>query len=59
MGFRYDKNGAVKIDEESGRLVGYCRHHDIEEFEEVLNIYGVWHGELRKFLDGYKKKEEE
>ncbi len=58
VGFRYDKDGGIKVDEESGRLVGYCRHHDIEEFEEVLSVYGAWHGELRKFLAAYNKESE-
>jgi hypothetical protein len=57
IGIRYDDDGATKFDEDSGRLATYCRHHDIEEFEPVLATYGAWHGELRRFLDAYKKEE--
>ena len=55
VGIRYDKDGAIKVDDTSGRIIGFCRHHDIEEFEEVLSVYGAWHGELRKFLIAWNR----
>ena len=57
VGVRYDEDDAAKVDEESGRLQTYCRNHDVEEFEQVLSVYGAWHGALRQFLSAYRSDE--
>lgn len=49
-GIRTDEDGEVIADEDSGRTKTYCRHHDIEEFGEVLERHGAYHSDLRKFL---------
>jgi Fe-S cluster biosynthesis and repair protein YggX len=54
-GLRLDEDGNILRDEETGRIKTYIIPHDIEEFEDVLERHGAYHGALRKFLEAHTK----
>ena len=61
VGVRLDSDGSLMVDGKTGRAKTFCRKHDIEEFEDVLERHGAYHFALRKFLVAYgrsKQKDE-
>lgn len=54
-GVKLDEHGEVEYEEKTGRPKTYLRHHDIEEFEEVLERHGSYHKGLREFLEAYAR----
>lgn len=54
IGIVRDKDGEVAFDEGSGRVKIRMNHHDIEEFEDVLQRHGAYHKDLREFLRAYE-----
>lgn len=55
VGIRFEEDGHAKEDEKTGRIRTYCKHHDIEEFEDVLERHGPYHKSLRSFLIAFAK----
>lgn len=53
---RFDEDGSPIMDEATGRFKVYLRHHDIEEFADILKRYGAYHDSLRAFLEAFGKK---
>lgn len=56
---RVDSKGKTERDEETGRIKVSLAHHDIEEFNEVLQRHGAYHAELRTFLRTFERQKEE
>lgn len=53
-GIRLEEDGiAPRMDEKSGRIRTYCKPHEIEEFEQVLEVHGAYHKKLRDFIDAF------
>lgn len=52
-GIRMDEDGQPGIDDKTNRIRSYCKMHDIEEFEDVLERHGGYHKSLRKFLAAF------
>lgn len=52
-GIRTDEQGVPQKDENTDRLKTYCKPHDIEEFTDVLEVYGAYHSKLRAFLNAF------
>jgi len=50
-----DDDGKVKRDDKTDRIKIYMRHHDIEEFSEILERYGAYHADLRGFLAAFDR----
>lgn len=59
IGIRYGEDGQPEMDEKSGRIKTYCKKHDIEEFEDVLERHGDYHPALRSFLRAFAKRKED
>lgn len=56
VGIRLDEHGDRVVDEDTGRVKTYCRHHDIEEFADVLERHGAYHSALRTFLAAWRSE---
>lgn len=51
VGIRTDEEtGEPAVDEETGRTRTFCKHHDLEEFSDVLERHGAYHSDIREFL---------
>jgi hypothetical protein len=57
-GIHMDEEGQPKMDERSGRIRTFCRRHDIEEFEDVLERHGLYHKGLRDFMSAFAVRKE-
>lgn len=57
MGVKVDEHGVPARDPKTGRIRTYVKHHDMEEFEGVVERYGAYRKDLRSFLDSFKKGE--
>lgn len=54
VGVKRDDDGEIMRDD-AGYLKTYCRRHDIEDFEEILEVHGAYHAGLRSFLDAFAR----
>jgi len=62
IGIRFEDDGEPERDSKNDRVKVYLRHHDIEEFADVLERYGDYHVALREFLKAFernKKRQEQ
>jgi len=51
--------GTPKMDEATNKIMVRIAHHDIEEFEGVLQRHGDYHKNLRSFLEAWPARKEE
>jgi hypothetical protein len=49
-GARLDEGGELEFDEITNRYKTFIRKPDVVEFEEVFQVHGAYHKELRDFL---------
>lgn len=49
---------AAKEDEKTGYVTWGLRHHDTEEFRKVVEVYGIWTGDLEEMAKAMKAAEE-
>ena len=54
IGIRYDEDGTTPLEDDYGRIRTFLHHHDIEEFDDVLERHGAYHADLRKFLKKFE-----
>lgn len=45
-----DKYGELRFDRETGEPVWGLRGHDVEEFTQVVQRYGQWNDDIRRFV---------
>ena len=55
IGIRFEEDGNPSRDPSSDRIKVYLKHHDIEEFADVLERYGAYHAALRSFIDAFAR----
>jgi len=55
IAIRFEDDGEPARDASSNRIKTYLKHHDIEEFADVLERYGSYHAGLREFLKAFER----
>lgn len=58
VGLRFE-DGDVVRDVKSDRIKVFLKHHDIEEFADVLERYGSYHSALREFLKAFERSKKD
>jgi hypothetical protein len=51
----YDKRGR-RMKNNRGKYVFRMRHHDVEEFSEIVDRHGIWKHDLQLFADALLKR---
>jgi len=51
----YDKKGK-RMKNDRGKYVFRMRHHDVEEFSEIVDRHGIWKHDLQVFADALLKR---
>lgn len=51
----YDKEGK-RMKNDRGKYVFRMRHHDVEEFSEIVDRHGIWKVDLQRFADALFRK---